>query len=133
MLELNSKDMSNIFFFVTFCTNFCLFLNKTVACVRVVNTSVFIHTFKLLLSLLPFNLKIGSSSGFQTFTFTFFRVRKTVKIFLEPFTANLTLPQISGLKIDAHTQIKFISWIEAASQIQANSQRDMLHHTLRHP
>ena len=27
MLELNLKDMSNIFFFATFCTNLCLFLN----------------------------------------------------------------------------------------------------------
>ena len=42
---------------------------------------------------------------------------------LEPLTANLNLPYISGFRIESRTQNVVISWIEVASQL-------MQHYTL---
>ena len=38
---------------------------------------------------------------------------------LEPLTANLNLPYISGFRIDTSIQNVVVSWIEVASQIKA--------------
>ena len=50
----------------------------------------------------------------------FHRVRKTVQPSSELFTANLKLPHISSLSIEACTLIEAVSRIEAASQIEAD-------------